>query len=206
MTLILASTSPRRIELLSRLHLPYSVEPSGVLERDSEPGEGPAEYSLALATQKAGAVASRRPADVVLAADTVVAVDSQILGKPADEADALRMLRLLRGRTHTVVTGVVVAHGGQREFGVVSARVRILNASDEDLRAYIATGEPMDKAGSYAVQGIGGRLVGDVTGCYNAVVGLPLALTAELLQHFGVQVPSIVCCAFCGPSERMEVR
>jgi septum formation protein len=197
MTLILASTSPRRAELLSRLQIPYSVVPSGVEEREPKIGEEPAAYALALAREKVEAVASRYPDDVVLAADTVVAVDSHILGKPADQADALRMLSLLCGRVHVVVTGVVVVCGGRRESGASSARVRMRSATDQELRAYIATGEPMDKAGAYAVQGMGGRLVENVTGCYNAVVGLPLRLSADLLHRCGSEIPAPNCCTFC---------
>lgn len=197
MTLILASTSPRRVELLSRLQVSYSVVPSGVVEREPEMGEDAAAYALALAREKAQAVASRYPDDVVLAADTVVAVDSRILGKPIDGADALRMLGLLRGRVHTVVTGVVVVCGGRSESAASSARVRMRNATDEELQAYIATGEPMDKAGAYAVQGMGGRIVDDVSGCYNAVVGLPLDLTSDLLRRCGIPLPAISCCDFC---------
>jgi septum formation protein len=197
MTLILASTSPRRAELLSRLQVQYRVVPSGVEEREPKIGEEPAAYALALAREKVEAVASRYPDDVVLAADTVVAVDSHILGKPADQSDALRMLSLLCGRVHVVVTGVVVACGGRRESGASSARVRMRSATDEELRAYIATGEPMDKAGAYAVQGRGGRFVDNVTGCYNAVVGLPLRLSTDLLGRCGIEFPTTGCCTSC---------
>lgn len=197
MTLILASTSPRRRELLSRFNIPYRVQASRVEEREPEVGEDPAEYALALAVEKAEAVASSHPDDIVLAADTVVAVDSRILGKPANETDALRMLRMLRGRSHLVVTGVVAGCGGRWQSGVASACVRMRMASDQELESYIASGEPMDKAGAYAVQGIGGGFVDDVRGCYNAVVGLPLALTSNLLRHCGVDAPEIPCCPSC---------
>lgn len=201
MTLVLASTSPRRRELLSRLGLGYEVEPSQVEEREPEMGEDPEAYAASLAREKALAVASRRPNDVVLAADTVVAVGGQILGKPADETDALRMLRLLRGRTHTVVTGVVVVCDDRVSTGTSTARVRMRNAPDGELRAYVAGGEPMDKAGAYAVQGLGGQFVEDVIGCYNAVVGLPLRLTVDLIGQCGIKLAEVDCCSFCGGAE-----
>lgn len=203
MTLILASSSPRRRDLLKRLGLPYVVEPSLVLERPPRPGEDPASYASELARQKAGDVALRHPGAVVIGADTVVAVQSEILGKPADSEDALRMLRLLRARSHLVATAVVVICDGQILSGVSTATVRMRDASDADLQRYIATGEPMDKAGGYAIQGTGGSLVEEVHGCYNAVVGLPLARTAELLQSCGLgPVSPSECCGHCRAEAR----
>lgn len=197
MTLVLASTSPRRRDLLPRFGVPYSIEPSLVVEREPEPGEDPEAYAAALAREKAETVASRHPDEVILAADTVVAVDGHILGKPVDETDALRMLRLLRGRAHTVVTAVALVRAGQIVSGVSMVTVRMRDASDEELQAYIAGGEPMDKAGAYAIQGLGGQLVDEIAGCYNAVVGLPLGLTADLFKRCGIQLPAARCCSYC---------
>jgi septum formation protein len=180
--LILASGSPRRRELLARLGVDFEVVPSQVEEREPIPGEDSSAYALALAGEKAEAVARERPDDVVLAADTVVTLGGHILGKPQDEADALRMLGLLRGKRHAVVTAVAVCCGGTVRAGTVSATVAMKRFSDAEARRYVATGEPMDKAGSYAVQGKGGALVDAVEGCYNTVVGLPLCLTTDLLS------------------------
>jgi septum formation protein len=186
--LILASSSPRRRALLGTLELPFIVVPSGVHEREPFPGEDPAAYALVLAGEKAADVALHHPRDVVIAADTVVAVGGHILGKPLDAEDALRMLQLLRGREHAVTTAVVVRVGEAVRTGAVTSRVRMRSFSLDEAKAYVATGEPMDKAGGYAVQERGGALVENVEGCYNAVVGFPLCLVVRLLQEVGVQV------------------
>jgi septum formation protein len=199
MRIVLASSSPRRRELLARLGVDFTMAPSTVVERDPFPGEDPAAYALFLAEQKADDVAYRFPDAVVLGADTVVAVDGMILNKPADEADALRMLRLLRGRSHVVVTGVAV-RGPTARSAAITARVWMRDSCDEDLRGYIATGEPMDKAGAYAVQGLGGRLVERVEGCYETVVGLPLCTAAALLSAAGASVPTEPTCRHLPPS------
>lgn len=193
--LILASSSPRRQELLQTLDVPFQVMPSQVDERAPQSGEDPASYVLELARLKAEGVSGRRPEDLVLAADTDVSVDGRILGKPADPDDALRMLQLLRGRTHEVTTAVVVRCAGVERAGLRTARVTMRAFCDDEARAYIATGEPMDKAGGYAVQEFGGSFVDAVEGCYNAVVGLPLCLTVELLRESGLAVaaPDSVC-------------
>ena len=193
MSVVLASSSPRRRELLFRLGVEFTVVPSAVEERDPVPGEDPAEYALFLAGQKADEVARRCPDAVVLGADTVVAIDGQILNKPADEEDALRMLRLLRGQWHIVVTAVAVRGPVQRS-AASTASVQIRAAPDDELRAYIATGEPMDKAGAYAVQGLGGRLVERVEGCYETVIGLPLCITSDLLAAAGLTVAGEAAC------------
>lgn len=196
MTLLLASGSPRRRELLTRACIPHRVEPSGVEERPPAPEEDPAEYALELAKQKARVVARRWPGQAVLAADTVVAVDGQILGKPRDEADAIRMLTLLNGRSHLVVTGVALRCGPRLLWGTRAATVTMRRTVPQEIAAYVRTGEPSDKAGAYAIQGEGGRLVEAVEGCYHAVVGLPLCLTAELLRQCDLLAPdaTISCC------------
>lgn len=164
------------------------VHPSRISE---DPPPGPArEAVLALALAKARAVA-RAPGlglpAVVLGADTEVVWEGALLGKPRDPADAARMLKLLRGRVHEVVTGVaLVEAGGDREASeAVVTRVRMSGYSDEEIEAYVETGEPFDKAGAYAVQGLGGRLVAEVDGCFTNVVGLPLTTTRRLLERWG---------------------
>jgi septum formation protein len=196
MTLVLASGSPRRRELLSRFGLPFTVVPGRTVERAPTPGEDPAAYATALAREKVMEVARRHSDNaVILGADTVVAVDGAILGKPADASEAVRMLTMLRGRTHTVVTSVVVRCGTDHT-GSVAAEVVMRDFSDAELQHYVATGEPMDKAGAYAVQGWGGQLVAAVKGCRETVIGLPLCLTYELLHRCGLleEVPVSACC------------
>lgn len=185
-TLILASASPRRRELLATLDLPFRVMPAHVDERHHA-AEPPASYVARLAREKAGQLAEQYPSAWVLGADTVVVLDPCILGKPADAAEARAMLRRLSGRQHTVMTGVAVVHRGRgmTQCDVVSTRVRFHTLQDADIEAYIATGEPFDKAGAYAVQGIGGQFVAALEGCYNNVVGLPLQRTMALLQTAG---------------------
>ena len=152
---------------------------------------GPLAEAVAhLALDKARAVAARLGEGIVLGADTVVTIDGEVLGKPADPAHARAMLRRLRGREHEVITGVAVvdARSGRAERTAVTSRVRMAASSDDDIDAYVATGEPLDKAGAYAIQGAGGVLVEGYEGSYSNVVGLPLAETARLLAAFGVAV------------------
>lgn len=185
-TLILASASPRRRELLTTLDLPFSVMPAHVDERHHA-AEPPESYVVRLAQEKAGQLAEQFPSTWVLGADTVVVLDHHILGKPADAAAARAMLRRLSGREHTVMTGVAVVHHGRRivQCAVVSTRVRFHTLQAADIEAYIATGEPFDKAGAYAVQGGGRQFVAALEGCYNNVVGLPLKRTLILLRSAG---------------------
>lgn len=191
--IVLASASPRRRQLLSRLGVDFTVVPSGVLERGQFPGERPEAYARALARQKARDVAARHPDAVVLAADTVVALHGRSLGKPSNAEDACRMLDLLRGNTHLVLTAVAVRCGEREEVDTGQADVSLRAFSGAEAKAYVSTGEPMDKAGAYAIQGEGGRLIQAVSGCYNAVVGLPLCVTAELLRRCGVEVLETAC-------------
>lgn len=199
MTLILASISPRRRNLLESLEVRFDVIPSRVAERAPAPGETAHAYALALAREKADDVARRFTDRVVLAADTVVSIDGVILGKPEDAADAMRMLMLLRRRRHTVTTAVVSRCGRDEHEGVVESHVTMRDFSRAEAHRYIDTGEPMDKAGAYAVQGLGGALVSAVEGCYDAVVGLPLCLTVRLLAACGVgsSLPAHSGCAAC---------
>jgi septum formation protein len=184
--LVLASQSPRRRELLGQLGLALEVRPAHA-DESVRPGEHPREYVLRVARDKARAV----PGDVVLAADTAVVLGDEVLGKPADAADARRMLRALSGTTHEVLTSVVVRRTAIRlELDVVVAtKVRFAPLGEAEVDWYVATGEPLDKAGAYAIQGAGGAFVLGVEGSVSNVVGLPLAETAALLRRAGLALP-----------------
>lgn len=190
--LVLASASPRRRELLAQAGYFFTVHPANIPE-DTRPGEDPIAYVVRLAYEKAEAVFTKisseipaPPQVVVLGADTTVAIDGHILGKPADAADAARMLCLLSGRTHRVITGVALATGRGTEVAAEVTAVRFLALSDEDIASYVATGEPLDKAGAYAIQGRAARWIPRVEGCYFNVVGLPLALVSAMLEAANV--------------------
>lgn len=184
-SLVLASASPRRRALLEQLGIPLRVDPPHLDERVL-PGEAPGAYVLRLAREKARAVHARHPGATVLAADTSVVLDGVVLGKPATTDEALDMLRALSGHTHDVMTAVAVADAGEE---LVTAAVTFTAASEAALRWYVSTGEPMDKAGGYAVQGIGGFLVERIDGSHSAVVGLPLVETLALLRRAGYILP-----------------
>jgi septum formation protein len=186
--IVLASGSPRRVDLLGRLGVAFQADPGKVEERPPRSDEVPSAYALDLARQKSSAGHRRHPDAVVLGADTVVTIDGRILGKPRDEDHALAMLQQLRGRCHSVITAVSIHCGSIERSGTVRSKVCMYPMSDDDLRRYIGTREPMDKAGSYAVQGLGGRLVECTEGCYNNIVGLPLCLSAQLLAECGMSV------------------
>jgi septum formation protein len=195
--LILASASPRRRELLERLGLPFEVRPSGI-EEPLAAGVPASTLATTLARAKAADIADRLraagEAALVLGADTLVVLDGQPLGKPTSQGDARAMLRALRGRSHEVVTAVVVRDAepaGRQLTEAVVSQVLMRDYTDDEIAAYVATGEPDDKAGAYAVQGRGRRLVSRVDGCYTNVVGLPLRTTARLLQAFGLRPASI---------------
>ena len=195
--LVLASASPRRQELLRNAGIPFVVQSSNVAELPKE-GENPRACAERLARGKALAVFCQRPNDFILGADTIVIVDGQILGKPQDSADATRMLHLLSGRTHEVTTGVcLLAPQANARLGTASRELRTgfedtcsettlvtMNAlSDDEIRSYVATGEPMDKAGAYAIQGIASRWIFRIEGDYFNVVGLPVALVYRMLRE-----------------------
>ncbi len=187
--LVLASGSPRRRELLGLLGVPFIVDPSGA---DETPPVGVAPEGVArfLAVTKAREVAARHPGAYILGADTLVTVDGLILGKPLDAVDGARMLRLLSGRAHRVPTGVaLIAPDGTETALVETATVTMHPYTEIAIGAYLSTGEPFDKAGSYAVQGAGGALVATVDGCYTTVVGFPLCRVAALLREAGVDLP-----------------
>ena len=181
--LILASASPRRRELLTQVGFSFQVRPAHIPE-DPLPNEDPIAYVTRLAREKAQAVYDEigDAEAVVLGADTTVTLDNHILGKPEGPVDAARMLRLLSGRTHRVITGVAAVTANAAQVAAEVTAVRFLTLSDEEIAAYIATGEPMDKAGAYAIQGRAARWIPRVEGCYFNVVGLPLALVCALLE------------------------
>ena len=191
--LILASASPRRRELLAQAGYTFEVQPAHVNE-DLRPDEDPIAYVVRLAREKAQSVfaeiSSTGPASppaVVLGADTTVTLDSHILAKPEDAADAARMLRLLSGRTHRVITGVALASAKGVEVAAEVTGVQFLTLNDDEIAAYIATGEPMDKAGAYGIQGFAAKWIPRIEGCYFNVVGLPLALVNTMLESARLQ-------------------
>ncbi len=177
--IILASESPRRKELLAQLGVSFDVVPSGIDEKPW-PNEAPASYALRNASDKARAV-FERTGGVVLSADTIVVCDEHILEKPADADHARRMLRMLSGRWHEVLTGVCILTDGRESARVVCTRVQFKSLSDTQIDGYVATGEPMDKAGGYAIQGGAAPFIEQIEGSYSNVVGLPLEVLKELL-------------------------
>ena len=181
MRLVLASASPRRRELLAAAGLDVDVDPVDVDERQVA-GEPPSAYVERVARLKATAGAARHPRRVVVGADTAVVVDGDVLGKPRDAADAGSMLQRLSGRDHDVMTGVAVASAGRVESFVERTRVTVAPLSAADIEAYVATGEPFDKAGAYAIQGGAGRFITGCEGSYSNVVGLPMESLLELLR------------------------
>lgn len=185
--LILASASPRRAELLTQIGAAFSVRPADVDESVAE-GESPAGYVERLARDKARAVAALESGAVVLGSDTTVVLDGQILGKPTSLEDAEAMLNGLSGKTHQVLTGIAVVAGDRCESAVVTTEVTFRALSLAEIHAYVASGEPMDKAGGYGIQGLGGVFVAHLNGSYSAVVGLPLYETARLLSEVGYAV------------------
>ena len=194
MTLVLASASPRRQELLRNAGIPFTVQPADIDETPLA-GESPRECAERLARAKALAVFQRNPQKCVLGADTIVVVDDTVLGKPRDAEDAARMLRRLSGREHGVITGVcVVTPVTSRQLPVASkvktasetTLVTFCELSDDEIRFYVATGEPMDKAGAYAIQGLASRWIPRIEGDYSNVVGLPVALVYRMLRELGV--------------------
>jgi septum formation protein len=194
--LVLASASPRRRELLAQAGFSFQVHPT-VIPEDPHPNEDPIAYVTRLAREKAQSVFEELTAVsvtsqekvcldgqslAVLGADTTVTLDNHILGKPEDPADAARILRLLSGRTHRVITGVALVTAERTQVAAEVTAVKFLTLSEEEIAAYIATGEPMDKAGAYAIQGRAARWIPRIEGDYFNVVGLPIALVSTLLE------------------------
>jgi len=179
MELVLASASPRRREILETAGLSFSVRPADV-DESTRPGEAPGDYVRRLAETKARAVWRR--GEITLGADTTVVADSQILGKPADDAEAQEMLRRLAGRAHEVVTGYCLFDGATARAGAETTRVVFAPMTEAEIAAYVASGEPFDKAGGYGIQGLASKFIERVEGCYFNVVGLPVARVYALLK------------------------
>ncbi len=182
--LVLASQSPRRAELLRRLGLDFEIVPAEIDESYID-HEMPADHAERLAREKAFVVARTRPGSLVLGSDTIVVLGSDVLGKPRDEADAAAMLMRLSGREHEVFTAVAVVQGDRVESALERVRVRFRNLDRTESEEYVATGESLDKAGAYGIQGFGSALVEEVHGDYFAVMGLPVVRTLSLIGRFG---------------------
>lgn len=183
--LVLASASPRRAELLQAAGVPFEVDAADI-DETRRPDEAPGAYVARLAVEKARAVQARRPGGVILAADTAVVAGNQVLGKPADAADASRMLRLLSGGIHSVLTGVCVVAPGHVAVEVGSTAVEFRPLTPAEIAWYVASGEPMDKAGAYAIQGLASRFVSRIDGSYSNVVGLPVELAVRMCARAGL--------------------
>lgn len=184
--IVLASASPRRRELLTLIGIAHEVTPADIDETE-RPDEAPAAYVERLAREKAAAVARRSPDALVIGSDTTVVIDGSILGKPTDRADAARMLRMLSGRAHTVYTAVAVECEGRVESDIEVVSVTIRQLTDREIAAYIETGEPMDKAGSYGIQGYGATIVERIDGDYFSVMGLSLVRLVRLMARLGLE-------------------
>ncbi|MGI9091294.1 MAG: Maf family protein [Gemmatimonadaceae bacterium] len=184
-TVVLASASPRRRELLTLVGIPHTVSPADIDESVHD-GEIPAGHAERLAREKAAVVAARFPHALTIAADTVVVLDGDIMGKPASTDDAERALARLSDRTHTVVTGMACSFNGKTVSGVEEVAVTFRALSAWDIRLYVGTGEPMDKAGSYGIQGYGATIVQRIDGDYFAVMGLSLVRLVEMMKQLGV--------------------
>ncbi|WP_066353074.1 Maf family protein [Fervidicola ferrireducens] len=187
--LILASASPRRQKLLKQIGLDFEIIPSSI-DETVPPGVAPDVAAVKLAENKAIDVARRLKDGIVIAADTVVALDDSILGKPKDEEEARKMLERLSGRWHRVFTGIAVidSSSSKKVTDYEESRVKFKNLSSVEIENYIRTGEPMDKAGAYGIQGKGALLVEKIEGCYYNIVGLPLFRLSLVLSHFGVKI------------------
>jgi septum formation protein len=183
---ILASGSPRRRQLLELIGIAHEVSPANIHE-EMRPRETPRRYAERLAREKASAVATRNPETLTIAADTIVVVNRKVLEKPLDDDDARRMLSMLSGREHTVITAVAVARGRKLRSAIEEVKVKVRRLREDEIDAYIATGEPMDKAGAYGIQGFGATIVECVDGDYFAVMGLPLARVVMLMRDLGVR-------------------
>jgi septum formation protein len=188
-TIILASNSPRRRELLHQIGLSFATDPSQVDEQVLI-GESPESYAVRVALDKARAAAARAGSGIIIAADTIVVLGGRILGKPANRRDAERMLSILSGKMHVVITGLAImdASEGKTETGMSLTRVWFKDLSKDEISSYIKGGEPLDKAGAYGIQGKGALFVKQIEGCYFNVVGLPLSLLGELLHNFNIKL------------------
>jgi septum formation protein len=187
--IILASNSPRRKKLLRQIGVRFKSDPADVDEQIL-PGEGAEEYAVRVALDKAKVAAEKAGTKIIIAADTIVVLGKAVLGKPTGARDAERMLGLLSGKMHTVITGLVVmdAGTGRTRKRVAITKVWFRNLTNEEIAAYVATGEPLDKAGAYGIQERGALFVQKIEGCYFNVVGLPLSLLGEMLADFGINL------------------
>jgi len=185
-SVILASQSPRRRELLALVGISHEVRPADI-DETQWPGEDPRAHCERLAREKVEAIAAREPDALVIGSDTIVILDGNVLGKPGDESEARATLARLSGRTHTVMTAVAVRYRGQERSAVEEVGVTFHPLSASEIAAYVATGEPMDKAGAYGIQGYGATIVARVDGDYFAVMGLPLQRLVRLLAELGVR-------------------
>ena len=179
--LILASASPRRGEILANAGIPFVRKAPRDIDETPVAGELPRDYVMRLAREKAEAVAAD-PTDIVLGADTIVVIEGEILGKPSDPADAARMLRRLSGRAHEVITGVCLRNRNGSVIDAATTRVWFSSLSETEIEAYVAGGEPMDKAGAYGIQGLASKFVTRIDGCYFNVMGLPVSLVYSYLR------------------------
>ena len=182
---VLASASPRRRQLLDLIGIAHEVRPANI-DETMRPREAPRRHAERLAREKATTIATRDADLVTIGADTVVVINRKVLGKPRDEAEAIDMLSQLAGREHTVITAVAVARGKKLRSSVEEVQVRFRHLRDEEIAAYVATGEPMDKAGAYGIQGYGATIVERIEGDYFAVMGLPLVRLVSLLRDLGI--------------------
>ncbi len=182
--LVLASTSPRRAELLRAAGIAFEVE-TAEIDEDPLPAELPEDYVRRVARDKATSVARRKSGNLVLAADTAVVVDGTILGKPSGQGEARRMLKRLSGRSHDVLTAVALLNGAREWTAVERTRVHFLPISTDEIESYVASEEPLDKAGAYAIQGLASRFIAGLEGSYTNVVGLPIATVCRLLRQAG---------------------
>jgi septum formation protein len=183
---VLASASPRRRDLLTLIGIAHEVRPANI-DETMRPREAPRRHAERLAREKASAIATRDPDLITIGADTVVVINRKVLGKPADAGDAVLMLRMLSGREHTVITAVAVSRGRKLRSAIEEVRVKFRRLRDDEIEAYIATGEPMDKAGAYGIQGYGATIVERIEGDYFAVMGLPLVRLVGLMRDVGVR-------------------
>ncbi|HKN57323.1 MAG TPA: nucleoside triphosphate pyrophosphatase [Gemmatimonadaceae bacterium] len=183
---VLASSSPRRQQLLNLIGISHEVRPANI-DESMRTREAPRRHAERLAREKAGSIATRDPDLVTIGADTVVVVNRKVLGKPKDEAEARHMLAQLSGREHTVITAIAVARGKKLRSSIEEVRVKFRRLRDDEIEAYVATGEPMDKAGAYGIQGYGATIVERIEGDYFAVMGLPLVRLTSLMRDLGVR-------------------
>jgi len=183
---VLASSSPRRRQLLDLIGIAHEVRPANI-DETMRAREAPRRHAERLAREKATKVATRDPDLITIGADTVVVINRTVLGKPRDEAEAIDMLSQLSGREHTVITAVAVARGKKLRSAIEEVQVRFRRLRDDEIKAYVATGEPMDKAGAYGIQGYGATIVDCIEGDYFAVMGLPLARLTSLMRDLGVR-------------------